>query len=288
MQKKVNFDPTKNGFAFINSWTFTPHEDHEMRQALDSSLHNVQNDAGRPGGGSGAYAAAFGGGQSVGGLGSWADTVLLPAIKKWAGNAAPQNYGLCGGMAATALDYYASGKPLPRGADMNDLPTHATRAGSTLRSYLMRRQIDSMAANFPKMLFWMAMLHIDLPFLRDGPAWLLDRVKEEWQELKGLLDRPSPWPMTLIGTSTSPFHNHQVLAYGYDDPGDGTGTIFIYDMNCPTGEQTLKLDFRGEFLQAQESCADPSRGPLRGFFCNNYTSTIPPELPANTTFSKKH
>lgn len=287
MQKKANFDPLKQGFAFINSWEFTPHEDQEMRRALDGSLNDVSN--GRSSA-SGTYAATFGGGSSassVGGVGAWADSVLLPAIKKWAGNAAPQNYGLCGGMAATALDYYASGKPLPRGAGMNDLPNHTTREGSTLRSYLMRRQIDSMAANFPKMLFWMAMLHIDIPFLRDGPAWLLDRVKEEWQELKSLIDRPTPWPITLIGTSTSPFHNHQVLAYGYEDPGDSMGTIFVYDMNCPTGEQSIKLDLRGEMLQAQESCADPNRGPLRGFFCNNYASVTPPELPPTVIFAKK-
>ena len=39
-------------------------------------------------------------------------------------------------------------------------------------------------------------------------------------------------------------HNHQVLATGYDDPGDGTGTLYLYDNICPDSETVIRLDFR--------------------------------------------
>jgi hypothetical protein len=134
-----------------------------------------------------------------------------------------------------------------------------------------------MTLNFPKLLAWMVMLHVDIPFVEgDGAAWLLARSKDEWVELKEHIDAGTPWPMMLIGSSASPFNNHQVLAYGYDDPDDGTATMFVYDMNCPGRENRIALDFRGSILQAKETCADERRGPLRGFFCNSYRPADPP------------
>ena len=50
---------------------------------------------------------------------------------------------------------------------------------------------------------------------------------------------------------------------------DGTGLIYVYDMNCPGveptgdcpgGERTIRLDLRGKVLSAQECCPNPQRG----------------------------
>lgn len=256
----TGFRPQTNGFAFVNSWTFDGAEYDQMMLALQRAL--------------GAVPTAL-----ADNLSAWAETLVLPALRAWVIDAAPQNYGLCGGMACAALDHYCLGQTLPRGQGYHDIPAHGTPDGSLLRNFLLRRQLQSMALNFPRLLLWMAILHIDLPFIEgDGPRWLLNRSMQEWTELKGRIDRSLPWPLMLIGTSHSPFHNHQVLAYGYDDPGDGTSTIYIYDMNCPDKEHTLKLDFRHDVLLAEESCADASRGPLRGFFCNDYTIVAPPAV----------
>lgn len=40
----------------------------------------------------------------------------------------------------------------------------------------------------------------------------------------------------------------------------------------------LRCDFRGFALQAEESCPSAPRGPLRGFFCNQYELAQPPRL----------
>jgi hypothetical protein len=257
---KTRFRPQTNGFAFVNSWTFDQDENDKMKQTLEASIGNTSN-------------------WTMGSLAGWVDRFLLPVLRKWSATAVPQYYGLCGGMAAAALDYFLVDGKLPRGKDYNDVPTNDTPEGSAVRQYLMQRQLESMALNFPKLLLWMGIQHVDLPFIQgDGPPWLRHQSFDEWNELKGYLDRGSPWPIMLIGTSTSPFHNHQVLAYGYNDPDNGTGTLFIYDMNCPDQENTIKLDFRQSVLVAEESCADPNRGPLRGFFCNSYTRATPPTI----------
>lgn len=257
---KTAFQPQTHGFAFINSFTFEPEEAQQMQMALSSSISGAATVAGDR-------------------LSSWAGRVLIPSLKQFTRGALPEHYGLCGGMACAALDYYLGGKPLPRGKDTWDIPTHNTPREKTLRSYLMRRQIDSVALNWPKMLIWIGMLNIDLPFVdNDGPRWLLSRTKEEWVRLKGSIDRGRPNPIMLVGSTANPFHNHQILAYGYDDPGDGTGTIYVYDMNCPGRENSIGLDMRGATLAAVESCANDQRGPLRGFFCNAYTPDTPPDL----------
>lgn len=255
---KTTFRPQTNGFAFVNSWKFSLEEDTQMRQSLAVSASNIGSvqDAG--------FSGMF-------------NRTLKPVLQRWLKGALPEYYGLCGGMACAALDYYRVNKPMPRGAGYNDVPTNDTPQGAALRSYLLRRQLESMALNFPKLLFWMGILHVDLPFIQgDGPQWLLARSREEWAKLKNHLDGGSPWPLMIIGSSTSPFHNHQVLAYGYEEQGEGKGVIYVYDMNCPDAETTIALDFTQSVLQAQESCADANRGPLRGFFCNIYHPADPP------------
>jgi hypothetical protein len=252
---KTGFQPEKHGFAFVNSWSFTPQENTRLRDALNNSTDSAAN--------------------SIGGFGMGA--FLQSTIGAWLDEAMPDTYGLCGGMAFTAADYYRAGRELPRGVDYNDIPDSDSPQGLALRDHLWRRQIESLGPNGPILLAWMAMLHLPLPFA--GPDWLLARTREQWAILKRTLDNGDPWPICLIGTSLSPFNNHQVLAVGYEDNADGTGMIMLYDMNCPGREQVTRLDFRGTRLQAEESCPSPERGTLCGFFCEHYVPAPPPELP---------
>lgn len=95
--------------------------------------------------------------------------------------------------------------------------------------------------------------------------------------MKQYLDAGTPWPLGLIGMTRSPKDNHQVLAYGYSDNGDGTGTLYIYDNRRPDQECTITLDFNGQELTVpSESCTDVERGELKGFFCSSYRQNSPP------------
>lgn len=212
---------------------------------------------------------------------SLASSSIGSTLRNWILQAMPDTYGMCGGMAYAALDYFRCGLPVPRGKSYMDHPNYDTPEGRLVRDYLWERQKQSFTINAPTLLGWMIMLHIDLPFVDDGPSWVLKKTIGEWKELKQYLDSGTPWPLCLIGTSRSPFDNHQVLAIGYDDPGDGTGTLYLYDSNAPDVVSVTKLDFRHEYLVAEESCPSPARGPLRGFFCGAYTPQIPPLIPSS-------
>jgi hypothetical protein len=253
--RKTGFRPETHGFAFVNRWSFDLSEKERMSNAMDESIGGAVNSLGS-------------------GIGATGGTRIREILKGWLGDALPESYGLCGGMAFTSLDYYKQGGTLPRGKDHDDLPRNDTPEGKTMRSHLWKRQLESMGDNFPTLLMWMVMLHSGLPLT--GAGWLLEHTREEWATLKQHIDDAHPWPICLVGSSRSPFDNHQVLAYGYDDAGDGTGTIYLYDMNCPGREQTTTLDFRGSQLEAQESCPGAARGALRGFFCEVYkTAKLP-------------
>jgi hypothetical protein len=257
---RTGFKADLNGFAFVNSWQFDKGESQQMYQTLVTS--------------SGESSRAVGGG-----LGGLLRNSVASQIEEWVDSILPDYHGMCGGMAFATADYYAVGRPLPRGDGYADIPQDSTPRGRALRDYLWERQINSLHLNGAQLLYWMAMLHLPqaLPFA--GADWLLDRVREEWSHLKAHIDGGHPWPLCLIGSSRSPFDNHQVLAIGYDDPGDGSGVIYVYDMNGPGKEQTIALDMRGTTLAAVESLPNQARGPLRAFFCERYTPVPPPILP---------
>lgn len=255
MTRKTAFQPEVNGFAFVNSWRFSDTESHEMLDTLFGSVNRVGNALPN-------VATAIGSSSITAILRGWTDGLM------------PEAYGMCGGMAFAALDYFLQDKLPPRGKHAKDQPDPADEKGKRLRDYLWRRQVESFRANAPQLLAWMVLLHLPIPFA--GPGWLLTKTRQEFDKLKHHIDDGTPWPLCLIGTSTNPFDNHQVLAYGYEDPDSGTATIFLYDMNCPGAEQKLELDLRGDHLRAKESCASQARGPLRGFFCEAYQPDKPP------------
>ncbi|MGH2627777.1 MAG: hypothetical protein ACRDHY_14135 [Anaerolineales bacterium] len=260
---KTSFRPETHGFAFANSWILDETESRQMRDILSSAVNAALM----------AVSPVLFAPLVVLGLGRGLGRAIAGGL--------PQVYGLCGGMAFAALDYYTRGLPLPRGTGPSDQPTRKTPKGATLRTYLWQRLLQSLTVGGAGalMLANMAALHLmpkRWPF-RGGAPWLLARSKSNWIRLKRHIDAGEPWPIGLVGTTKDPFTNHQVLAYGYDDNGDGRGTIYVYDMNCPGAEQTLRVDFRGESLQAEESCPG-ARGPLRGFFCEIYSPAEPPSL----------
>ncbi len=261
---KTNFNPPTDGFAFVNYWTF----DQTEMAKLGGLFAGAVNDALE------LLNPLFNSTFILSGLNrklmAWCDQVL------------PESYGLCGGMAFAALDYFNKKIPIPRDATV---PTRANAPGTTMRDYLERRQIDSLKANLPAVLEWMVVLNLIPQWwsFKGGGSPLLERTKAQWASLKKSIDAGQPCPLALIGTTSNPTENHQVLATGYDDHGDGTGIIYAYDMNCPGAEQTIQLDFRGSVLQTIESCPSDMRGPLRGFICEKYASVTPPKVLAWTT-----
>lgn len=259
MSTKTTFCPATDAFAFNNSWSIDGRELEEVRRFLAQERAGVVR----------ALARSR--------LARWLvrqieQRQLIDGVLR---EEHLTRYGLCGGMAYAALDYYRQGWVIPQGTGPDDHPTHDSPPGSALRNYIWHRLLDSMQGRAAQvMLRWSVALHV-IPTL--GGRWVLRETMREWQALKRRLDAGQPWPIGLVGRAHGSFANHQVLALGYTDTGDGTGVLTVYDSCCPRSAHTITLDFRGRSLRAEESCGSHG-GETRwkGFFCDAYTPARPP------------
>lgn len=252
---RTAFRPEANGFAFVNYWEPTEQEKAKLRALLDTAIDGAL-----------ALLGPIGLGARVSGAAGKLHNLAAAAI--------PKSYGLCGGMAFAALDYFKTGVEIPRGTGPDDWPP----PGSALRSYLWRRLIESWELNGVTFIEWIARLHV-LPavwIFDAGTKALLRRSRSQWVALKRQIDDGQPVPLGLVGETKDPFKDHQLVAYGYEETGERTKTIYVYDVNCPGAERTIDVDFSDpNMLRAAESC--PRQGdPLRGFFCESYEVVVPP------------
>lgn len=119
-------------------------------------------------------------------------------------------------------------------------------------------------------------LTLRVPF--GGNLWLRDKCRQEWDQLKRYLDDGKPWPIRLIGASLNPYENEAVIAYGYKEHDDGSGTIYVYDLEFPGQEQALKLKFHGKTQITVEGFEHPSDDSIRGFYCEHYSEQSPPAI----------
>jgi hypothetical protein len=91
-------------------------------------------------------------------------------------------------------------------------------------------------------------------------------------ENKTKLDAEAAWPIGLVySDAASPFAQHQVLAIGYMENGDGTAVLNVWDNNDGNKPRAFGLDLRGDELQVANSDR-----PLKGIFLEDYSSRQPP------------
>ncbi|MDH5193167.1 MAG: hypothetical protein OEW32_05725 [Nitrospira sp.] len=111
-------------------------------------------------------------------------------------------------------------------------------------------------------------------FQLGGPGSALDETKREWPIIKNILDREAAVPVGyILGTSANPIDQHQVLAIGYKDVGNGVATLTVWDNNEANASRNLQLDFRGPELQV----GNAHRGKvLKCIFAEKYSPRIPP------------
>lgn len=174
--------------------------------------------------------------------------------------------GRCGGMAYAALDYWHNGLAVP---DSDALPAD----GSLLGDYISARLADSIFANAWKFLHFMR--------TPDHPTWLngigVARAtrEEEYPRLKQALEGGSPCVLGLTQARdlAGLGHDHQVLAYGYED-GARYSRVFIYDNNHPNQECVLAFTttYDPAEREIRQSSGEP---PWRGFLVEGYAPQVP-------------
>jgi hypothetical protein len=250
MVPRTSFDPQVHGFAFANSWQ------HPMRRpSLCQRVARYRQE------GTFYTALTF----------ALYESLFGPRQKDHNDPSDQTNppYGLCAGMCFAALDFYYSPElTFPRGDHLGDQPG----PGTALHSYLWKRQLDSLIADGVQFLTWVTMLNR----LPSGPRYLLKRSRAEWTRLKARIAAGDPIPLGLVREAKNVFDNHQVLAIGYEEQDGASGTLMLYDPNCPDRESTVDLQFGESELLGRESCED--KPPLRGFFRERYRRRYPAEL----------
>jgi hypothetical protein len=202
-------------------------------------------------------------------------------------------YGLCGGLAYSALDHWIAHVPIPRGANGTDQPARTGVAPAAIRNSLWARLLDSLGPGgvLRKTIEWSLRLNQIPAFMGGGAAGIKNRTVPEWDLVRSHIDAGRPWPIGLIYNSRDIWDQHQILVYGYENTGTNQGKLFVYDCNKPSqfavtsdpepsmdnpspNTRVVTLDFRGPTLVAT-SPSDSTGSTLAGFFCSNYFPVTP-------------
>lgn len=216
-------------------------------------------------------------------------------------------YGLCGGMASAALDYFLSCIPIP---STSSVPAF----GTPLYNYLLSRLLDSLGRPgfdmVKKFLSWTQRPDINSNLLATAegaigpaaniilgplPAGVAHFVKVNGvQELTAREEFPatvaslSAGRMLVLGLvykgpgALDIWENHQVLAYGIDRVSSTVTNIKVYDPNHHDDDRALiscELLAGGTRVRCLEVLSRASNEKVRGFFRMPYTHKTPPCLP---------
>lgn len=192
-------------------------------------------------------------------------------------------FGLCGGMAYAARDYFEAGLPAPGDAD--------PPLGGPLFDYLWRRLIDSFNLPFGagSPTHYLQLMSPALPdagapaFLAPASrAWVM--VNQEWPKIRATIDANRLCPLALVTSKSSDpaavFDNHQVLVFGYEVRGTDI-TLLIYDPNCKQVEVTLKFSVSNPWLPVDVQYSDPGLNKIWCFFATDYVFASPPNVQAH-------
>lgn len=305
------FDATTDAFRFANSFPITEQNGKQIRNRFRSALNSVvgvtESRFKTPLDDIDLNISGIGPKISI------PDVIKGQVLKRVAADvigqlgakiadAIPGKFGRCGGMAFAGYDFF-----------LNDFPVSArlgTSPPSTgvLSDYIFERLLDSLELNVVRFMELVVTLHV-LPILGKGatiallaaagsaggmigagigaivgtqvdifrlggPGSALDETKKDWPNLKRTLDQQAAVPVGYIfGSSANPIDQHQVLAIGYKDAGNGTATLTVWDNREANISRDLQLDFNGSELQVGNAFKDEA---LKCIFMEKYSPQTPP------------
>lgn len=221
----LDFDPTRDGFAFPNAFAWTPGDVQHLTRALRPVLTAV------------TVSGGAGIGQVLGGLrGRWAggalglafgvsgmlDRTVEHVARLW------PSFGLCGGMALAATERWR-----PSGyRHSHTVPTCKLRA-SPMRGLLRHRQERTLRASGVRFLTtWLRVQALGASIWPHPP--FADTVRREVGRIRNRIADGRPVVVGVVGDAPDPFAMHQVVAYGIEvgaHPLDAA--LIVYDPNAP-------------------------------------------------------
>ncbi len=113
--------------------------------------------------------------------------------------------------------------------------------------------------------------------ITSSSLWLFPKLRKE-------IDAGRPVVLGLIKARSisEVAQNHQVVAYGYDQDGNGTKKVYIYDNNHRDVEVVLTSE------QGQANFSASTGEQWRGFFVHSYSRKSPPVEPFQQIFPSVH
>lgn len=220
----VDFDPARDGFRFVNRFTWTDDDLASLTEALrplaaaPAALAGLIG--GRLGGGRRGAVAGFLAGGGVGWLGA-GDPVVRSVAKRWS------SFGLCGGMALAAIERWPQRGSVAT-ADLEPSP---------LRALLRRRQEATLRASLPTFGRYWALVRFVPGTTPDAP--LAAALVAELDRIEAALRSGRPALLGLVGDAPDPFALHQVVVFGIDRSGPLDATLDVYDPNAPGRTRTI-------------------------------------------------
>ncbi len=199
----------------------------------------------------------------------------------------PSYYGLCGGMAAAAADFFYAARPIPQ---LRQAPVKRT----ALYKYLFRRQMDSFSPFGEPVMRFMKWMKLDERI----PLGTWHRTSDEVERLRAMFAAEVPLqPLGLVFANPGMplWENHQVLAYNVIEHSEVQTDIMIYDPNYPENDQVFvrcvlrQCEIEGAacgvtgyscervaIVAGPDGQAMEDRRPMRGMFLMPYTPIAPP------------
>lgn len=188
-----------------------------------------------------------------------------PLDPRWIGVGDAKD-GLCGGMVFTARDLFEAGVGVP-------LDREPPANGSPRFKSIVRRQVQSLDWMRLPFRFWLKSAL--------GASFGGDRARvtyeKDWPKVRRQIDEGRLVMIGLVRVGGwNPFRltgNHQVMAYGYAEDGQGV-TLRIYDPNWPDRDDvtvTLHLDPALRPTGLEQSTGEP----VLGWFVAPYSPADP-------------
>lgn len=278
---KTDFRPEIDGFILLDEWTLDDGEISILRQRCSDAVETALD----------RLRLAFNGAIEFYEVEKW--------LREWIREGHPQNRGLIPGAVLAALDYYFNRSFPPGKSSIKKLEfrTYLWSRSLTYIEYNAAELLSSMAAGYLFPEKWMteaailnpvkrelerwgmlenAEIQLDLKNPGGGQQWLKLLTLKSWTNLKATIDSGKPLPLGLIRQTLDPFVNSIVVAYGYEESGDDSGLIHIYEAGHPREENTIRLRFENEGIRISESRQPVPPAPLAGFFCPEYLAAQPP------------
>lgn len=186
--------------------------------------------------------------------------------------------GRCGGMAFASLDYFYSNKIIPRCSKSELTEEGVPYDDHPLAKYIHKRLFDSFLKES-------AFRFVSWTLHDDDPNLLFKGVRhwtwhDQFPVIQEAIHQGRPLPLGLVNAHNLldiGGKNHQVVVYGYAyEPETERLSLLLYDNNYPEAECVLTATKQDKhFTQINPGYSSDT---WRGFFVQDYTPIVPPEL----------